>query len=129
MIGAQLQKALFDALTAADVAGGRVYANPPPSAAFPYVTIGDEQTIPDEFDCGAGFEIYPDVHIWSHPANGSKAEIKGLVADAAAAILAISAVSGFSVVSCRLDTSRVLRDPDGITEHAVLTFLFVLDEA
>lgn len=128
MIGDQLQVAIYAALTGANVAGGRVYDRPPESPTFPYVTIGDEQVIYDSDECATGFEVHPDVHVWSRPSTGSKVEVKTLVAAVVEAVTGISSVSGFSVVSSRFETSRVLRDPDGITEHAALTFLFVLDQ-
>ena len=40
MIGAEIQKALYQALES--VMGGRVYDNPPKDPVFPYITIGDD---------------------------------------------------------------------------------------
>jgi hypothetical protein len=129
MIGSQLQKAIFAALTDADVCGDRVYDRVPKGAVFPYVTIGDEQVIDDGNTCADAWEIFPDVHVWSRPGTGSKVELKDTVAAVVAAVRGIAAVTDYTVILAELSTSRTLRDPDGITEHAVLTFRFLLEPA
>jgi hypothetical protein len=128
MIGAALQKAIFAALTTSPaIAGGRVYDRVPAGPTFPYVSIGDEQVLDDGDTCSDGWEVTSDVHVWSRPAAGSKAEVKDLAA-AIVPRLAVTTISvtGFRVLIAELETSRVFRDPDGITEHAVLTFRHVL---
>ena len=129
MIGAELQKAIYDALTSASpaIAGGRVYDQVPPSPVFPYHSIGDEQVIDDSTTCQDGWEVYPDVHCWSRPVNGSKAEVKALAAQVVEAVTAITTISGLSLVSISHDTTRVFRDPDGLTEHAVVSFRALID--
>lgn len=130
MIGAQLQAAIYATLTASPaVADGRVYDRVPEGPTFPYVTIGDEQIVDDGNSCAAAWEAFSDVHVWSRPVSGSKAEAKGLVADVVPVVLAITAVTGFTVIAAELQTSRTLRDPDGLTEHSALTFRFLLDPA
>lgn len=129
MIGPELQKAIHDALVSGAVAAGRIYDNPPVGAAFPYVTIGDEQVIDDSNQCGEGWEIYPDIHAWSRPVAGSKAEVKALAASIVKAVTGITSVSGHALVALHHETTRYLRDPDGKTEHAVITFRAVLDPA
>lgn len=129
MIGAELQKAIWSALAESSpaVAGGRVYDQVPGDPTFPYVTIGDEQVLDDGNSCGDAWEVFSDIHVWSRPASGSKAEAKGIVADIVPLVVAIAGVENFDVVSAQLQNSRTVRDPDGLTEHAVLTFRFLLD--
>lgn len=127
MIGNQFQAALYSKLVGQGLCGGRVYDQVPESPVFPYVTIGDEQHIDDSSQCQDGWEVYPDVHVWSRPANGSKAEVKTLAAQVVDAVKTLSVVQGFTVVSIFHETSRFLRDPDGKTEHAAITFRAVLD--
>jgi hypothetical protein len=69
------------------------------------------------------------VHCWSRPANGSKAEVKTLAATVVAAVTGISSITGFSLVSITHETTRVFRDPDGLTEHAVCSFRALIDPA
>lgn len=134
MIGDQVQEAVNAALRAANVAGGRIYDRVPSSPTFPYLTIGDEQVVDeggddvDGEDCGAGgWSVFADVHVWSRPVSGSKAEAKTIAAAAVAALRGITTVTGFSLKAVRLESSRAMRDPDGITEHVVVTMRFVLD--
>lgn len=129
MIGAELQKAIFAALDGASVASGRIYDQVPAEPVFPYVTIGDEQVIDDSNTCQDGWEVYPDVHCWSRPETGSKVEVKELAASVVAAVTGIVAITGFSLVSITHETTRVFRDPDGLTEHAVCSFRVLIDPA
>jgi hypothetical protein len=129
MIGAEVQKAIFSALDGASVASGRIYDQVPTSPIFPYITIGDEQVIDDSNTCQDGWEVFPDVHCWSRPESGSKVEVKELAASVVAAVTAITSITGFSLVSITHETTRVFRDPDGLTEHAVCSFRALIDPA
>lgn len=139
MIGAELQKAIYSALTGSSppLAGGRVYDNPPDEkkriadtgAAFPYITIGDEQVLDAGNSCQDGWEVFHDVHIWSRPSTQSKVELKTILADVVDVLARQLTVTDFRTIVGALQSSRALRDPDGITEHAVLTFRFLLDPA
>ncbi|MBA3576185.1 MAG: DUF3168 domain-containing protein [Sphingomonas sp.] len=130
MIGSQLQTAIFAALTAATaLAGGRVYDRVPPDPVFPYITIGDDQVIDHGNSCDDGWEVFADIHLWSRPVTGSKVEAKDLAAAVVGRLKALLTVSGFTVIIAALETSRTFRDPDGKTEHAVLTFRYVLQPA
>lgn len=128
MIGAQIQAGIYSAITGISpaVAGGRVYDQVPEDPTFPYLTIGDEQVIDDGNSCEDGWEVFSDVHIWARPPEGSKAAIKGIIANIVPVITALTSVTGFNIVIVELNSSRVLRDPDGKTEHAIVTFRFVL---
>lgn len=128
MIGAQVQAALFAALTAARICDGRIYDQVPEGAAFPRVTIGDEQTIDDSDQCAEAWDVVADIHVWSRPVNGSKAEVKTIAAQIHTAVKAIAAISGFFLESIHHETTRVLRDPDGKTEHAVISYRFSICE-
>lgn len=130
MIGAQLQKAIYEALTASPaIAGGRVYDNPPASPTFPYLTIGDEQVLDAGNSCAEGWEAFPDIHVWSRPATRSKAEMKTIAAAVGDRLLALDAVDDFRVVIGAIESVRPVNDPDGITEHCVVTMRYVLDPA
>ncbi|WP_353641321.1 DUF3168 domain-containing protein [Mesorhizobium sp. WSM2239] len=130
MIGSQLQKAIFAALiTETAVADGRIYDRVPENPTFPYVTIGDAQVINDGNSCGDGWEVFEDVHLWSRPESGSKVEVKDLAPSVVSRLATTLAVTGFVVILAELNSSRTFRDPDGLTEHSVLTFRFLLDPA
>jgi hypothetical protein len=130
MIGSQLQKAIYDALTAAPaLVSGRVYDRPPTTAAFPYITIGDDQVTDDGNTCSDSWEVFSDIHIWSRPQTQSKAEAKTLAASVVDRLRGLSSVSGYAVTVASMESARTFRDGDGITEHGVVTMRFVLDEA
>lgn len=138
MIGPELQKAVFAALTAAPaICDGRVYDNPPDEArrststgaAWPYATIGDDQVVDAGNSCGDGWEVFCDVHLWSRSSSLSKLEAKTLAAAIVERLTALDTVDGFVVIAATLETSRTFRDPDGITEHGVVTMRFLLDPA
>lgn len=129
MIGAELQEGIYTALTAGSpvVAGGRVYDQVPSSPTFPYVTIGNEQVIDDGNSCEDGWLVYPDVHIWDRPVESSKAALKGIIAEIVPLITSMTSITGFDVIVSELESSRSLRDQDGLTEHAILTFRIILN--
>ncbi len=132
MIGDQLQRTIWAALTAAPaIAGGRVFDRAPAveSRVFPDVTIGNEQVLDDGNSCGDGWEVIVDIHVWSRPSTGSKLEAKALAADVAERLTGPLSMPGFVVVDVRQENRQTLDDPDGITKHAVLTFRFIIDPA
>jgi hypothetical protein len=130
MIGDELQRAIYAALTAAPaLAGGNVFDQVPENEPFPHITIGDEQVIDDSTTCQAGWELHTDVHCWSRPVDGSKGEVKRIAASVATRVTAIASISGLSLVSIAHETTRVFRDPDGKTEHAVVNFRALIDPA
>ena len=130
MIDGELQKAIYAALTTAPaLVDGNVFDQVPESNPFPRITIGDEQVIDDSTSCQDGWDVSTDVHCWSRPETGSKLEVKQIAAAVVSRIVAISGIAGFSLVSLTHETTRIFRDPDGLTEHAVVTFRALIDPA
>lgn len=129
MIGPEMQTAIFAALNGATDAGANVFDQVPESNPFPRITIGDEQVIDDSNTCQNGWEVFSDVHCWSRPESGSKIEVKTIAAQAVTAVEAIAALAGFTLVSIKHQTTRFFRDPDGQTEHAVVSFRALIDPA
>lgn len=129
MIGSELQAAIFKALTDAQICEGRVFDTVSPGAAFPYLTIGDDQVLDDSNSCGEAFDVINDIHIWSRPAAGSKAEAKAIRSQIHPLLIDGLPIDGFIVNAVTLESARTLRDPDGVTQHGVLTYRFSLDPA
>ena len=128
MIGAEIQKAIYDALIASPaIAGGRVYDRVPENPTFPYIGIGDEQSIDDGNACDDGWEVSSDVHVWSRAVGFP--ETKGLVSAIVPRLAAISAVPGFTLIAAGVENTRVFRDPDGLTSHGVISVRFVITPA
>lgn len=125
MIGTEIQTAVYGALTAGPaIAGGRVYDRVPSAPTFPYLTIGSEQIIDDGNACGDGWEVFAEVHFWSQ-AFGYP-EVKGLMAEATPRLAGIDSVPGLTVIAAAVESTRVFRDPDGLTSHGVITVRFVI---
>ncbi|RWE75252.1 DUF3168 domain-containing protein [Mesorhizobium sp.] len=129
MIGPEFQKAQFAALHGATDAGANVFDQVPESNPFPRITIGDEQVIDDTNTCQAAWEVFSDVHCWSRPESGSKIEVKTIAAQVVTAMLGITTIAGFTLVAINHQTTRFFRDPDGLTEHAVVSFRALIDPA
>lgn len=121
-----LQKALVARLKATsgvtDLVGTRIFDAVPKSAAFPYLTLGEVQVVPDEADCYAGAEVYFSVHAWAREPGA--ADVKRIAPAVQAAVLADDlALDGHTVVSVAFDGAQYMRDPDGLTSHAVISFI------
>jgi len=127
MIAGEVQKAIYDAMRAANCCDGRVYDNVPADAQFPYHTIGDEQVSDNSGSCGPMWTVDCDIHTWSRPDSGSKAEVKAARAAAFEAISNITDVPGYQCDGVSLETARTLSDPDGITQHDVMTLRFLIN--
>lgn len=100
---------------------GRVYDAVPSGAAFPYITVGAGDETSDDADCIDGFEISLDIDIWSR-ANGYP-EAKRISDEVRKAIKSADLILPTNaLVDFRHRQTRFLRDPDGLTSHAVMTF-------
>ncbi len=128
MIGTAVQKAIVDALKVDPaVAGGRIYDIVPSGAAFPYVSIGEEQAIEDGNSCDEGWEVFIDNHVWSRAVGFPEA--KTLVALVRQRINAITSVTGYTLISVEVEDTRFMRDPDGLTSHGVVSARWLIDPA
>lgn len=118
---AAVTPALKSAASVQEIVADRVFDKVPTSATFPYVTHGDSQVLPDKTDCIDGAEVSYQIDAWSQ-FNGF-GEVKKL---AAAIVAALDdqplAVTGQNVIVFEHRETRYLRDPDGLTRHAAITF-------
>lgn len=100
---------------------GRVFDPVPAGAEFPYVVVGEGDESSDDADCISGFEISLDVDVWSRDVGFEEAKT---ISDAVRRALLspdLKLQSNALVLFLHRQT-RFLRDPDGLTYHAVLTF-------
>lgn len=121
----ELQKAIVarlraDAAVTALVAG-RVYDAPPISPVFPYITLGEADVLVQRADCYDGSECSMSVHGWSR-ATGFP-EVKRIAAAVRASLheAPLELADGERLVDVEVTDNRALRDPDGLTSHAVVT--------
>lgn len=105
---------------------GRVYDRAPQPTTFPYLQIGDIQTISDGADCLDSTEIFVTLHVWSRGIG--QVECRQIAAACRSALHEwLPALVGFRCVEHTHQDTRTLDDPDGITSHGVLTFRALVD--
>lgn len=121
-----LQRALFAALSAAPavlaLVAGRVFDAVPEAATYPYISLGDVQTLDDGAGCIDGTEAFLDVHAWSQAVGAIEAKrivsaVRGALHEAD-----LDLGPGHRLVEITFRDQRSFRDPDGKTTHAVITF-------
>lgn len=131
-----LQVAIVTALKAdqgvAAIVGDRVFdkvgraPDGSPNVAFPYVSIGDGQVIPELAECTDSADVYVTLHAWSEKPGFP--EVNALASAIAAALHDQPlTIAGGAVLSLLLQQKQSLRDPDGLRSHAVLTFHIITD--
>jgi len=124
----ELQVAIVGALKAdaalAAIVGTRIYDAVPPSATFPYVSLGQPQILPDKADCIDGSIVTYTIHGWSSDL-GRSVEIKRIGAAIGAALDENElTLTGHRVVIAQHEQTNYIDDPDGITKHATVTLRF-----
>jgi hypothetical protein len=97
-----------------------------PTVAFPYVAFGDTQLLPELGEQTDAAETIVTLHCWSRAVGFPEVR---KIAKAVAAVLhdATFALSSGQLQSLLLESTQVLRDPDGLTSHAVLKFSALTD--
>lgn len=101
--------------------GQRIYDQAPPSPTFPYVTLGDMQVLPDKANCIDGVEVFTQIDAWSRTVGYPEVKNIGKAISAALDDQELT-VSGHHLVVFEIENIHYLRDPDGLTRHAALTF-------
>lgn len=119
----ELQEALIAALknNVGDAVGDRVLDEPPINPTFPYVVLGDCQILPDKADCIDGVIAYPIVHVYSQDPGFTETKT---IAKAITDLLDDQPMNlpSFAVIVFEVETVHYLRDPDGLSRHAAVTF-------
>lgn len=110
----------FSMLTA--LVADRIYDQPPSSVSYPYISLGESDVQRSD---GVGLnscDVYLTIHAWS--SSPGYPEVKR-VADAVAEALHLFPlpISSNQLISINHRQTRVFRDQDGITSHAVIEFL------
>jgi len=123
-----VQTAVFGALTgrAELIALVDVYDSVPQDAAFPYVTIGEDNHNEWDTDTTIGSDCSITIHTWSR-ARGRK-ETKQIQAEIYAALHRAELThTGYKFDSCDWESSQSFTDADGLTRHGVQTFRIILE--
>ena len=127
-MNAEVQKAVFLALTTANIAGVTEIRDTPiakPTAAnFPFIEIGVGQALPADAGGDTGAEEYLDLHVYSR--TGGQKQVKEIMTAIYAALHQQSlTVAGRTSAHCFHDSSRVIDTPDGLTRHGIMTFQII----
>src|SRR4249919_369342 len=96
------------------IVGARVYDEVPANPTFPYISLGDNQVLPDKADCIDGTEVFWQIDGW---ARNPTFPVCKQISKAVVAALDDQpiAVSNYQVIVAELNTTNYLHDPDGIT--------------
>ena len=107
---------------------GRVHDRAPQDVAFPFLQIGEIQTLEDGAECIDGTEVSGTLHIWSRAVGSVEARaISATCREALHEWIPDLASDGFRCVDHMHRSTRVFRDPDGITTHGVSEFRLLID--
>lgn len=120
-----LQKAIVAALKGASgviaIVGQRVYDGVPPKPTKPYVSLGPFDVLTEVADGYEGSETTIQVDGWSGEPGSVEIKQIGRAIRAALHEATLSLDDNQRLVALTVDQIRYLRDPDGITQHAVVT--------
>lgn len=106
--------------------GARVYDTIPTPVQFPYVSFGPSDELADNADCIAADEITFQIDAWSR-ATGFP-EVRKIAAAVRAALHEHEFdLTDNAFVSFEHRTTRVFRDPDGLTSHAAIEFRAIVE--
>jgi len=126
-----LRAAIHDALSADTpltslLGGARVYDEPPRSAAFPYVTLGEARVSDWSTASEPGEEHEITLHAWSRQGGHREAH---LIAGALLQALddAPLALDAHRLINLRFAVADVRREADGRTYHALVRFRAVTE--
>lgn len=130
---AALRAAIHDALNAdaalVNILGGpKVYDEPPRTAAFPYVTLGETRIADFSAGDASGEEHQLTLHAWSRQGGHRESH---LIAGALLQALddAPLTLSDHHLVNLRFAVADVRREADGRTYHALVRFRAVTEPA
>jgi hypothetical protein len=100
----------------------RVFDRAAADVVFPYVELGEFQTLDDGAACIDAVEIFATLHVWSRGVG--QVECKTIAGEVRAALHEAELDLGplFQFLEIAHRETRHLKDPDGLTSHAVLTF-------
>jgi hypothetical protein len=102
--------------------GNRVFDEVPQGVAFPYIELGEFQTLDDGAQCHDGQEVFATLHVWSRGAGQGEAKtiagaVRGTLNEAE-----LDLGVAWQFLEIAHESTRYLKDPDRRTSHAVLTF-------
>nr|DAE48857.1 MAG TPA: hypothetical protein [Caudoviricetes sp.] len=101
--------------------GGRVYDRVPEGVQFPYVSFGPSDEVSDDAECIDGFTVTMQLDAWSRAVGLPECR---RITDAVRKALSVENIqlTDNALVTFNHVTTRIFRDPDGLTSHGAITF-------
>lgn len=101
--------------------GQRIYDRVPDHPTFPYISLGPDDVLSDDADCVTGFEITVQIDCWSRAVGFP--EVKRVADEVRTALHGHDfSLATNAAVLFEHRITRTFRDPDGLTNHAAMTF-------
>jgi hypothetical protein len=107
----------------------RIYDTVPANFAFPYITHGSNQLVPELAEGLNGRDVFVELHVWSRPEPPSlgRREAADIAAAVETALCVDLVLAGFRLVDAVPEKTRIFDDTDGLTKHAVLTIRYITE--
>lgn len=104
----------------------RVFDRVPEDSAFPYVSLGPTQEIAEDAECIDADEVHVQIDAWSREVGYPEVR---KIADAVRKALDDYAftLTANALVAFEYRQTRTMRDPDGVTNHAVIEFTAIIE--
>lgn len=101
---------------------GRVLDEVPANVLFPYVELGEFQTVDDGAQCLDAVEVFATLHVWSRAAGQVECKTIAGAVRGALHFAELDLGPAWQFLEIAHQDTRHLKDPDGRTSHAVLSF-------
>lgn len=98
--------------------------------ASPYLSLGPSTEVPDDADCIDGVEVTFQIDAWSWGAGEAfgSAQVRKIARAVRRSLHdAEINLTTNALVTLRHELTRVMRDPDGVTNHAAMQFTAVIE--
>lgn len=121
-----LKKAIIAKLKVGSaIAGGRNYDRPTASPTFPYTSLGPFDVLTEIADEYAGGDTSIQIDGWSRGTGATVASVEimqiGAAIHGALHEQSLTLEGDQRLVDLTVESVRYSRDPDGLTEHAIVT--------
>lgn len=106
----------------------RVFDRVPANVVFPFIQIGEIQTVEDGAECIDAKEVFVTLHVWSRAIGAVETRtINSALEEALHEWIPDLDADGFTAIEHMHRDTRTLLDPDGLTSHGILNFRLLID--
>ena len=103
------------------IVAGRIYDAVPANAVKPYLSFGTFQVLPEAGDCLEGVSIFITLDGWAPGPDSVTTKRLGAAVAQSLQWAEMQLDEGQRLVICSVEQTNYLREPDGLTGHAVVT--------